>query len=198
MINPISKTNFNYQRWSTRGRPWPQGCPRGHILKSLASKVKSLAFTSKPQFFGNCPVLGRKLHYFLKRPSFAGKRQKPCGIFAETFFCFFSFLLLEIAWKKFLNTIFIFFWRSYENFFSVLFFQVHLRLCPWSLALASSILFPGLERVCPRKVSPWPWPHIFFVSFALGSSLVLSTPPLLTIPNLLKCSVCDVRCDCNR
>ena len=36
-----------YQRWSPRGRPWPRGRPRGHILKSLAlalaSKVKSLA-----------------------------------------------------------------------------------------------------------------------------------------------------------
>ena len=43
-----SRTHFNAfisffrsreQRWSPRGRPWP----RGHILKSLASKVKSLA-----------------------------------------------------------------------------------------------------------------------------------------------------------
>ena len=33
------------QRWSPRGRPWP----RGYILKSLASKVKSLALASKPQ-----------------------------------------------------------------------------------------------------------------------------------------------------
>ena len=35
-----------YQRWSPRGRPWPRGRPQGHFLKSLASKVKSLA--SKP------------------------------------------------------------------------------------------------------------------------------------------------------
>ena len=35
-----------------RGRP----CPRGHILKSLASasKVKSLALASKPQVLDNC------------------------------------------------------------------------------------------------------------------------------------------------
>ena len=32
------------QRWSPRGRPWPGG----HILKSLASKVKSLALASRP------------------------------------------------------------------------------------------------------------------------------------------------------
>ena len=30
------------QRWSPRGRPWPRGRPRGHILKSLASKPQVL------------------------------------------------------------------------------------------------------------------------------------------------------------
>ena len=34
-----------YQRWSPRGRPWPRGRPRGHILKSLA-------LASKPQVLG--------------------------------------------------------------------------------------------------------------------------------------------------
>ena len=52
-----------------------------------------------------------------------------------------------------------------------------MRLCPWSLALASSIPVLGLESVCPRKGCPWPW--IFFVSLALASSLVSSTPPLV-------------------
>ena len=33
------------QRWSPRGRPWPRGRPRGHILKSLA-------LASKPQVLG--------------------------------------------------------------------------------------------------------------------------------------------------
>ena len=28
------------QRWSPRGRPWPRGRPRGHILKSLALASK--------------------------------------------------------------------------------------------------------------------------------------------------------------
>ena len=53
-------------------------------------------------------------------------------------------------------------------------------MCPWSLALASSIPVLGLESVCPRKGCPWPWPRIFFVSLALAlaSSLVSSTPPL--------------------
>ena len=63
-----------------------------------------------------------------------------------------------------------------------------MRLCPWSLALASSIPVLGLERVCPRKGCPWPWPwpRIFFVSLALAlaSSLVSSTPPLLTRSSL--------------
>ena len=36
-----------------------------------------------------------------------------------------------------------------------------MRLCPWSLALASSIPVLGLESVCPRKGCPWPWPRIF-------------------------------------
>ena len=58
------------------------------------------------------------------------------------------------------------------------FFGEHLRLCPWSLVLASSIPVLGLESVCPRKGCPWPWHRIFFVSLALASSLVPSTPPL--------------------
>ena len=71
---------------------------------------------------------------------------------------------LEIAWKKILKTFF---------------FRERLRLCPRSLALASSILALGLESVCFRKGCPWPWPRIFLVSFALASSLVSSTPPLV-------------------
>ena len=60
---------------------------------------------------------------------------------------------LEIAWKKIL-----------KNYF----FGEHLRLCPWSLALASSISVFGLERLCPRKGCPWPWPRIFFCVLGLG------------------------------
>ena len=69
------------------------------------------------------------------------------------------------------------FGRSPEkNFWRPFFcFGEQLRLCPWSLALASSIPVLGLERVCPQKGCPWP--RIFFVS--LASSLVSSTPPLL-------------------
>ena len=89
---------------------------------------------------------------------------------------------LGIAWKTFLKTFF---------------FGEHLRLCPWSLALASSIPVLGLERLCPRKGCPWPWPwpRIFFVSLALAlaSSLVSSTPPLVystLTPCKNHCDVC--------
>ena len=70
------------------------------------------------------------------------------------------------------------------------FFGKRKRLCPWSLALASSIPVLGLERVCPRKGCPWPWPWIFFVSLALASSLVSSTSPLdlVTCQGLIKAS----------
>ena len=73
-------------------------------------------------------------------------------------------------------------WRSLEKFlwrpFFFFFLESTCALCPWSLALASSIPVLGLESVCPRKGCPWPWPwpRIFFVS--LASSLVFSTPPL--------------------
>ena len=68
-------------------------------------------------------------------------------------------------------------WRSPEkNFLKTFFFGEHVRMCPWSLALASSISVLGLERVCPRKSCPCPWPRIFLF---LASSLVSSTPPLV-------------------
>ena len=90
--------------------------------------------------------------------------------------------ILWSAWKIFWKTTF----RGdrLKNFCEDLFFFFfgeHLRLCPWSLALASSIPVLGLESVCPRNCCPWPWPRIFFVSLALASSLVSSTPPLIKI-----------------
>ena len=114
-------------------------------MKSLASKVKSLALASRPQVLENWPVLGSRTALFFE---------------LLKFFFFFGDRL-----KNFCEDLF--------------FFWVHLRLCPWSLALASSIPVLGLERVCPRKGCPWPWPQIFFVSLALASSLVSSTPPLV-------------------
>ena len=49
------------------------------------------------------------------------------------------------------------------------------KLCPQSLASTVSVL--GLEKVCPRKVSPWP--RIFFFFESLASNVVSSTPPLV-------------------
>ena len=83
------------------------------------------------------------------------------------------------------------FWKTFfrgdrlKNFCEDLFFYFgeHLRLCPWSLALASSIPVLGLESACPRKGCPWPWPRIFFVT--LASSLVSSTTPLIDAVKLI-------------
>ena len=53
------------QRWSHRGRPWPRGRPRGHILKSLASKpqVLGVGLGLKSSKIGLSSARGQ--HYFL-------------------------------------------------------------------------------------------------------------------------------------
>ena len=66
-----------YQRWS----------PRGHILKSLASKVKSLALASRPQVLENWPVLGSRTALFFELLKFCGDRLKN---FWEDLFFFFG------------------------------------------------------------------------------------------------------------
>ena len=62
----------NFQRWSPRERPWPRGRPRGHILKSLALKDKSLALASRPQVLENWPVLGSRTALFFELLKFCG------------------------------------------------------------------------------------------------------------------------------
>ena len=101
--------------------------------------------------------------------------------------------LEKCLWRPFF--FFFFFGDRLKNFCEDLFFfGEYLCLCPWSMALASSIPVLGLESVCPRKGCPWPWPRIFYVSLALASSLVFSTPPLLTSINTKKKLLrhCDV------
>ena len=74
--------NDSKQRWS----------PRGHILKSLASKVKSL----RPQVLENWPVLGSKTALFFELLKFCGALEK---FFRKHFF-------VEIARKIFVKTLF--------------------------------------------------------------------------------------------
>ena len=66
--------DFGYatQRWSPRGRPWPRGHPRGHILKSLA-------LASRPQVFENWPVLGSRTALFFGMLKFCGALEKFFG-----------------------------------------------------------------------------------------------------------------------
>ena len=142
----ILPIDSQYQRWSPRGRPWP----RGHILKSLASK---------PQVLENCPVLGSRTALFLNRWNFVGKRQKLCGKSTKTFFLVSSSRdrLKKIFWRRFSPEKS--YWRpfffeiAWKKFLRTFFFGEHLCLCPWS--------------------------RNFFVSMALASSIVSSTPPLV-------------------
>ena len=76
----------NFFQMNTRGGVhedviWPQGRPRGHILKSLAlaSKVKSLTLASRPQVLKNCPVLGSRTALFFELLKFCGALEKLCG-----------------------------------------------------------------------------------------------------------------------
>ena len=116
-----------HQRWSPRGRPWP----RGHNLKSLASKVKFLA--SKTQVLESWPVLGLRTALFLELLKVCGAPEK---FFGNRFF-------LEIAWKFLLKNFFFsrspekFFWRPLFIFF-------------WESDCAC-VLGLGLEHSCP-----WP------------------------------------------
>ena len=71
------------QRWSPRGRPWPRGCSQGHVLKSLASKVKSLALASKLQVLENCPVLGSRTALLFEWLKFCRSAEK---FFEDVFF----------------------------------------------------------------------------------------------------------------
>ena len=64
-----------------RGRPWPRGRPRGHILKSLAlaSKVKSLALASRLQVLENWPVLGSRTALLFELLKFCEALENFCG-----------------------------------------------------------------------------------------------------------------------
>ena len=89
--------------------------------------------------------------------------------------------ILWSAWKIFWKTFFC--GDRLKNFCEDLFFGEHLRLCPSSLALASSIPVLGLESVCPRKGCSWPWPRIFFCVLGLGLE-----PCVLDSTSVMQCA----------
>ena len=78
------KTNF-ITRGGVLEDVWPRGRPRGHILKSLASKVKSLALASRPQVLENWPVLGSRTTLFFELLKFCEALEKFFGkrVFVE-------------------------------------------------------------------------------------------------------------------
>ena len=101
--------------------------PRGHILKSLASKVKSLALASRPQVLENWPVLGSRTALFFELLKFCEALEKFFGkrvfveiarkIFAKTFFYFYFYFFFGDRRKNFVKTFFFFFFlRSPKKF----------------------------------------------------------------------------------
>ena len=83
-------TMVTHQRWSPRGRPWPRGRPRGHILKSLASKPQVLGLEALGPRKLPCPrledsTISELLKFCWKTPETS---QKICK-------CLFCFLQLE-------------------------------------------------------------------------------------------------------
>ena len=77
----VSFSIFKQQRWNPRGRPWPQGRPREHILKFLA-------LASKPQVLENCPVLGSRTALFFEQLKFCWKTPEISRKICEHLFCF--------------------------------------------------------------------------------------------------------------
>ena len=76
------------QSWSSRGRPWPWGRPRGHILKSLASKPQVLGLEALGPRKLPCPRLEDSIIFWtvkilLKTPETSQKICKYLSYFAQ-------------------------------------------------------------------------------------------------------------------
>ena len=125
--------------------------PRGYILKCLASKVKSLTLASRPQVLENWPVLGLRTALFFELLKFCRTPEKK---FYKAFFT-------GERLKNFFEDLF--FWDRLKNFFGKLFFE---NTCACVL---------GLEHSCP-----WPREGLSSKGLSLASSIVSSTPPLLS------------------
>ena len=67
---------------------WLRWSPRGHILKSLALPQRSSPWPGTLKSSKIALSSARKQLYFLNSRNFLGKRQKPRGKFANTFFVF--------------------------------------------------------------------------------------------------------------
>ena len=111
-----SPDTFRLQRWS----------PRGHILKSLASKLQVLE---------NCSVLGSRTAVFLESLKFCRSFFVEKLVF---FWRFFDFAFVKTPEKK---------------IFKDIFFGEHLRLCPCPRKGLSS---KGLSLASDIFLGPWP------------------------------------------
>ena len=115
--------------------------------------LKSLALASRPQVLENWPVLGSRTALFFGMLKFCGALE----IFWKTFFS-------GDRLKNFCEDLFFFFFWRALGFVSLVLGLEH--SCPWPRECLSS------ERLSLALASN------FFVSLALASSLVSSTPPL--------------------
>ena len=125
--------------------------PLGRNFKSLTLKVKSLVLN--PASPRNCPVLGSRRALFFDWLKM-GQGHEQC--------CFDLERARELAKKNFGRQNFV---KNVQKISAKIcfFFKNTSALCPWSLALASSVPVRYLKRVCLRKVCPSPWPRIFFM-----------------------------------
>ena len=133
--------------------------------------MKSLAFASKPQVFENCSVLGSRTALFFCSLKILLENAINLAENLRT-----PFLLSSIGDHLKKNFEDVFFGDRLKK---ILIFLEHLRLCPWSLTLASNIPVLALRGLS------FAWTSNFFVFLVLvlALSLVSSTPPLVNKVN---------------
>ena len=167
LLSFTSRSNYSDQRWSPRGRLWPQGRPRFEVLGfGLEGQVLGLGLEASSPRKLACPRLeDSSIFWIVKILWSAWKifwKTYFCGDRLENF-CKDPFFFLRSP-EKFLWRPFFFFW---ENTCACLLGLGFEHFCPWPRKCLSS------ERLSLALASD------FFVSLALASSLVSSTPPLI-------------------